>query len=124
MVYDDENIFAKIINKKLKTEIIMESEHTIAFNDIAPQAPIHILIIPKGKYIKYDEFINKASKEEIHDFFMLINRLVKINKIEDTGYRLISNAGKNANQEVPHLHFHLLAGKNLGKMKKLFNLIN
>ena len=116
MVYDDENIFAKIINKKLKTEIILESEHAIAFNDIAPQAPTHILIIPKGKYIKYDEFINKASKEEIHDFFMLINRLVKINNLEDTGYRLISNAGKNANQEVPHLHFHLLAGKNLGKM--------
>jgi len=116
MVYDDENIFAKIINKKIKTEIIMESEHTIAFNDIAPQAPIHILIIPKGKYIKYDEFINTASKEEIHDFFTLINKLVKINKLENTGYRLISNAGKNANQEVPHLHFHLLAGKNLGKM--------
>ena len=116
MVYDDENIFAKIINKKLKTEIILESEHAIAFNDIAPQAPTHILIIPKGKYIKYDEFINKASKEEIHDFFILINRLVKINNLEDTGYRLISNAGKNANQEVPHLHFHLLAGKNLGKM--------
>ena len=116
MVYDDENIFAKIINKKFKTEVIIESEHAIAFNDIAPQAPIHILIIPKGKYIKYDEFINKASKEEIHDFFTLINKLVKINKLENTGYRLISNAGKNANQEVPHLHFHLLAGKNLGKM--------
>ena len=116
MVYNDENIFAKIIDKKLKTEIIVENEHALAFNDIAPQAPIHILIIPKGRYVKYDEFINKASKEEIYDFFMLINKVVKINKLEDTGYRLISNAGKNANQEVPHLHFHLLAGKNLGKM--------
>ena len=116
MVYNDENIFAKIIDKKLKTEIIVENEHAIAFKDIAPQAPIHILVIPKGKYIKYDEFINKASKEEIYDLFMLINKVVKINKLEDTGYRLISNAGKNANQEVPHLHFHLLAGKNLGKM--------
>ena len=116
MVYNDENIFAKIIDKKLKTEIIVENEHALAFNDIAPQAPIHILIIPKGRYVKYDEFINKASKEEIYDFFMLINKLVKINKLEDAGYRLISNAGKNANQEVPHLHFHLLAGKNLGKM--------
>ena len=116
MVYDDENIFAKIIDKKLKTEIIVENENALAFNDIAPQAPIHILIIPKGRYVKYDEFINKASKEEIYDFFMLINKVVKINKLEDTGYRLISNAGKNANQEVPHLHFHLLAGKNLGKM--------
>ena len=69
MVYDDENIFAKIINKKLSTKIVMESEHAIAFNDIAPQAPIHILIIPKGKYIKYDDFLNKASKEEIYDFW-------------------------------------------------------
>ncbi len=116
MVYDDDNIFAKIINKKLSTEIIMESEYAIAFNDIAPQAPIHILIIPKGKYIKYDDFLNKASKEEIYDFFMLVNRLVKTNDLVDSGYRLISNAGKNGNQEVPHLHFHLLAGQNLGKM--------
>ena len=116
MIYDDDNIFANIINKKLTTDIIMENKHAIAFNDIAPQAQIHILIIPKGKYIKYDDFLNKASKEEIYDFFMLINRLVKINKLEDTGYRLITNAGKNGNQEVPHLHFHLLAGQNLGKM--------
>ena len=114
--YDDDNIFANIINKKLPTEIIMESEHSIAFNDIAPQAPIHILVIPKGKYIKYDDFLNKASKEEIYDFFKLINGLIKINNLENLGYRLISNAGKNGNQEVPHLHFHLLAGKNLGKM--------
>ena len=116
MVYNDENIFAKIIDKKLKTEIIVENEHALAFNDIAPQAPIHILIIPKGRYVNYDDFINKASKEEIYKFFMLINKLVKINKLEDSGYRLITNAGKNANQEVPHLHFHLLAGKNLGRM--------
>ena len=116
MVYNDDNIFAKIINKKISTEIIIESEYAIAFNDIAPQAPIHILIVPKGKYTKYDDFLSKASKEEINDFFMLINRLVKIKNLEDTGYRLISNAGKNANQEVPHLHFHLLAGKNLGRM--------
>ena len=116
MIYDDNNIFANIINKKVSTDIIMESEYAIAFNDIAPQAPIHILIIPKGKYIKYDDFLNKASKEEIYDFFMLVNQLVKTNDLEDSGYRLISNAGKNGNQEVPHLHFHLLAGQNLGKM--------
>ena len=116
MIYDDNNIFANIINKKVSTDIIMESEYAIAFNDIAPQAPIHILIIPKGKYTKYDDFLNKASKEEIYDFFMLVNQLVKTNDLEDSGYRLISNAGKNGNQEVPHLHFHLLAGQNLGKM--------
>ena len=116
MTYNDNNIFAQIINKKLPSEVILENKYAIAFYDIAPQAPIHILIIPKGKYIKYDDFINKASKEEIYNFFMLINQLVKNYNLEDAGYRLISNAGKNANQEVPHLHFHLLAGQNLGKM--------
>ena len=116
MAYNDDNIFAKILNKKLSTEIILENEHAIAFNDIVPQAPIHVLIIPKGKYIKYDDFLNKASQEEIYHFFMLINQLVKDYNLEKTGYRLISNAGRHGNQEVPHLHFHLLAGKNLGKM--------
>ena len=116
MDYDDNNIFAKLLNNKLLTDIILENEHAIAFHDIAPQAPVHILIIPKGKFIKYDDFLNKASKDEIYYFFDLINQLVKVYDLENTGYRLISNAGKNANQEVPHLHFHLLAGKNLGKM--------
>ena len=116
MLYNDDNIFAKILNKKLSTDIILENEHAIAFHDIAPQAPIHILIIPKGKYVKYDDFLNKASKDEIYHFFKLINLLVKYYDLENKGYRLITNAGRNANQEVPHLHFHLLAGKNLGKM--------
>ena len=116
MIYDDNNIFAKIINKNLPTEILIESQHAIAFNDINPQAPIHILIIPKGKYIKYDDFLKRASKDEIYHFFELINQLVKDYDLENTGYRLITNAGRNANQEVPHLHFHLLAGRNLGKM--------
>ena len=116
MAYKDDNIFAQILNKQLSTEIILENEHAIAFNDIAPQAPIHILIIPKGKYIKYDDFLNKASKEEIYEFFTLVNQLIKDNNLEKTGYRLTTNAGKHGNQEVPHLHFHLLAGKNLGKM--------
>ena len=116
MTYNDDNIFAKILNKKLATDIILENEHAIAFNDIVPQAPIHILIIPKGKYVKYDDFLKKASKDEIYHFFKLISQLVKEYDLERTGYRLITNAGRNANQEVPHLHFHLLAGKNLGKM--------
>ena len=116
MTYNDDNIFAKILDKKLSTDIILENEHAISFYDIAPQAPIHILIIPKGKYIKYDDFLNKASKDEIYHFFKLINQLVKDYDLENIGYRLITNAGRDANQEVPHLHFHLLAGKNLGKM--------
>ena len=116
MTYNNDNIFAKILNKNLSTDIILENEHAIAFHDIAPQAPIHILIIPKGKYVKYDDFLDKASKDEIYNFFKLINQLAKDYDLENTGYRLITNAGRNANQEVPHLHFHLIAGKNLGKM--------
>jgi len=116
MTYNDNNIFAKILNKKLSTDIILENEHAIAFHDIVPQSPIHILIIPKGKYIKYDDFLNEASRDEIYNFFKLINQLVKNYNLEKTGYRLITNAGRDANQEVPHLHFHLLAGKNLGRM--------
>ena len=116
MLYNDYNIFAQILNKKLSTKIILENEHAIAFNDIAPQAPIHILIIPKGKYIKYDDFLNKASKIEIYKFFVLIHQLIKDYNLEKKGYRLITNAGKHGNQEVPHFHFHLLAGQNLGKM--------
>ena len=116
MAYNDDNIFAKILNKKLSTEIILENDYAIAFNDIIPQAPIHILIIPKGKYIKYDDFLNKATKEEIYQFFMLINQLVNDYNLEKTGYRLITNAGKHANQEVPHLHFHLFGGEKVGKM--------
>ena len=116
MDYNDDNIFAKILDNRLSTKILLENEYAVAFNDIAPQAPIHILIIPKGKYIKYDDFINQATKKEILHFFTLINQLIKHYDLEETGYRLITNAGKNGNQEVPHLHFHLLAGQNLGKM--------
>ena len=106
----------KYLIKSCQLILFWRTNHAIAFHDIAPQAPIHILIIPKGKYVKYDDFLNKASKDEIYHFFKLINQLVKDYDLENTGYRLITNAGRNANQEVPHLHFHLLAGKNLGKM--------
>ena len=117
MTYNDSNIFAQIIDKKLPTEIILENEYAIAFNDIAPQAPIHILIIPKGKYIKYDDFINKASKEEIYNFFMLINQLVKDYNLANAGYRLITNSGEDGGQEVPHFHIHILAGEKIGRLR-------
>ena len=83
MTYNDDNIFGQILNKKIPTKIILENKYAIAFNDIAPQAPIHILVIPKGKYIKYDEFLNKASKAEILHFFTLINQLIKDYSLEN-----------------------------------------
>ena len=116
MFYDEENVFAKILKKDIPTEIILENKYSIAFKDIVPRAPKHFLIIPKGKYIKYDDFLNNASKDEIYYLFSLINELVIKFELQDTGYRIITNAGKDANQEVPHLHFHLLAGRNLGPM--------
>ncbi len=116
MEYDHHNVFAKIIRKEIPCDIIKENKHAIAFKDIAPRAPIHLLIIPKKEYVNYNEFLNKASEEEILDFFRLINELISEFKLDDPGYRLIVNTGENGNQEVKHLHFHLLGGKNLGQM--------
>ena len=116
MKYDDNNIFAKILRKEIPTEIILENEYAISFKDISPRAPIHILVIPKKKYLKYDDFLQNASKDEILHFFKLLNDLISKFNLENSGYRLITNAGDDANQEVPHLHFHLLGGHNLGPM--------
>ena len=116
MKYDDNNVFAKILRKELPTEIILENEYAIAFKDIAPRAPIHILVIPKEKYLKYDDFLDKASKNEIFYLFELINNLINKFNLSETGYRIVTNGGDDGNQEVPHLHFHLLGGQNLGPM--------
>lgn len=116
MKYDDSNIFAKILRKEIPTEITLENEYAISFKDISPRAPVHILVIPKKKYIKYDDFIRNASQEEIFLFFKLLNDLITKFNLEHTGYRLITNGGEDANQEVLHLHFHLLGGHNLGPM--------
>lgn len=114
MSYDTNNVFAKILRKEIPCNPVTETPHTLAFNDISPQAPIHILIIPKGAYITYDDFIKNASSEEILDFNQTIATLIRYKELEKTGYRLISNAGEHGLQEVPHFHMHLLAGRLLG----------
>ncbi len=116
MNYDENNIFAKIIRKEIPCELVGENSTTIAFNDISPRAPIHILIIPKNNYLNYHDFISLAEKEELINLHQLINKIIKEKKLENDGYRLITNTGINGNQEVKHLHFHLLGGKNLGIM--------
>ena len=116
MTYDKNNIFAKILRKEVPCNIIDENENALAFNDISPRAPIHILIIPKKAYQNFNEFISFATKDEIIDFYKLINKIISENKLSDDGYRIIANNGRNANQEVKHLHYHLLGGKNLGLM--------
>ena len=118
--YDNQNIFAKILRGDIPCEKIYEDEYVLSFKDVNPQAPSHILIIHKGAYTDINDFIENASNEEIIGFNKAIPAVAHQLGISETsggkGYRLISNAGKNANQEVPHLHFHLLAGKNLGTM--------
>ncbi len=110
-LYDENNVFAKIIRKELACEYVYEDENNIAFKDIAPVAPLHILIIPKGKYIDYDDFIYRASAQEVLSFFQAVR---KIGKSAERGYRIVSNCGRDANQLVLHFHVHLLAGDNLG----------
>ena len=119
MDYNDDNIFAKILKKKLPTEIILENKHAIAFNDIAPQAPIHILIIPKGKYINLDDFNKNASKDEIIGLIngiSIVAEKLGISSEKGNGYRTLANINEDGGQEVPHLHFHLFGGEKVGKM--------
>lgn len=118
--YDDQNIFARILRGEIPNDTVLETQHSLAFNDIAPQAPVHVLVIPKGPYVCYDHFALAASDAEIVDFHRTIGRLCQIKGLQPgeggTGFRLISNAGENGVQEVPHLHVHILGGRNLGRM--------
>lgn len=118
--YDDQNIFAKILRGEIPNKTVMETEHSLAFEDIAPQAPKHVLVIPKGAYVTYDHFTSEASDAEILDFMRTVSAVCKqiatIPGDGDDGYRVISNAGKDSMQEVPHLHFHILAGRILGPL--------
>ena len=117
--YDETNIFAKIIKGEAKAEIVFENKYVICFNDIFPKAPVHILIIPKGKYLDLEDFSSNSNNEEKIAVFNAFSHIIKKFNIKETGYRLISNAGKHGRQEVPHLHFHLIGGKDIGIMLSL-----
>ena len=118
--YDPENIFAKILRGEIPNQTVLETEHSLAFRDIYPQAPEHVLIIPKGAYVNFDHFAAEASEVEIVDFTRTIRAVTETLGVEPgsegAGYRLLSNAGEDAIQEVPHLHVHVVAGRNLGRM--------
>ena len=113
--YDNDNIFSKILNKTIPSKKIYEDDKVLAFEDINPQAPIHVLVIPKEKFCSLNDFCLNASNETISDFIRSIEKIAKILKLSN-GYRIISNIGKEGGQEVPHLHFHILGGKQLGKI--------
>ncbi|MEM8872420.1 MAG: histidine triad nucleotide-binding protein [Pseudomonadota bacterium] len=118
--YDDQNIFAKILRGEVPNKTVLETEHCLAFEDIAPQAPVHVLVIPRGAYVNYDHFAADASDQEIADFTRTVGRISRDMKVAPgaggSGYRLISNAGEDAVQEVPHFHVHLLGGRMLGRI--------
>ena len=118
--YDETNIFARVLRGEIPCEKLLETEHSLAFRDIAPQAPHHLLVIPKGPYVTFDHFALVASAAEQADFVNAIGQVCAQLGIQPgeggNGYRLISNAGADGLQEVPHLHVHILAGRVLGRL--------
>ena len=114
--YDKQNIFAKILRSEIPCNKILENEYALAFSDINPQSPIHILIIPKNAYLNFYDFMENASIKEVELLWKLVNDVIKLSKISKKGFRVISNSGDDGNQDVPHFHVHVLGGKNLGRM--------
>ena len=114
--YDSENIFAKILRGELPCEKVYEDDHALAFHDINPQAPVHILVIPKGAYVSWDDFSASASEAEIAGFVRAVGHVAREQGLVVRGYRLLGNVGRNGGQEVPHLHVHLFGGGPLGPM--------
>ena len=114
--YEPDNIFAKILRGEIPAKTVMETEHSLAFHDINPLAPIHVLVIPKGAFVSWDDFAAKASDAEIADFTRTIGKVAAAVGADAQGYRVLSNVGKRGGQEVPHLHVHLFGGAPLGPM--------
>ena len=114
--YDDGNVFARILRGEIPTEPVLETEHSLAFPDLTPQAPVHVLVIPRGPYVAWDHFAAEASEAEIADYTRAIGRVCATTGVGEGGYRLITNAGSDAGQEVPHLHVHVVGGRPLGRM--------
>lgn len=109
--YDENNIFARVLRGEIPCKRVHETPHALAFHDINPQAPIHVLVIPKGPYRSWADFSATASEAEIAGFVRAVGEVAKLLGLEEPGYRLLANAGVNAHQEVPHLHVHIFGGR-------------
>lgn len=116
MNYNKENIFAKIIRGEIKANKIYEDENIMAFHDIAPAAPVHVLVIPKKDYINFIDFSIRASSQEVADFFTKVREIAQNLSLEKSGFRIICNNGNDASQSVPHFHIHILGKKKLGPL--------
>jgi histidine triad (HIT) family protein len=121
--YDDQNVFARILRGEIPCAKVHETEHSLAFKDINPQAPIHVLVIPKGPYVNADHFAAEASDAEMADFTRAVGQVARLvgcaESVGGNGFRILSNAGPDAHQEVPHLHVHVFGGRFLGRMIKV-----
>ena len=118
MSYDDSNIFARIIRGEIPCDKVYEDDHVLAFRDINPQTPTHILVVPKGPYVSFTDFSQSASPEEITAFVRAAGRIASEAGLDEPGYRILANHGADAHQEVPHFHLHIFGGKDLGRMIK------
>jgi histidine triad (HIT) family protein len=114
--YDDQNIFAKILRGEIPSSRVYEDDYAIAFHDIAPQAPTHLLVIPKGAYVSWDDFSARGTDAEIAGFIRAVGTVARAAGLVEPGYRLLANTGQHGGQEVPHLHVHLFGGTPLGPM--------
>jgi histidine triad (HIT) family protein len=118
MAYDDSNIFAKILRGEIPCDKVYEDDFALAFRDINPQTPTHVLVIPKGAYVSFDDFSQDAPAEEIAGFFRAAGKIARDLGAVEGGYRILANNGPDAHQEVAHFHLHIFAGQNLGRMIK------
>ena len=118
MAYDDSNIFARILRGEIPCQKVYEDEHALAFRDINPLAPTHILVVPKGRWVSMADFGQSASPEEVAGFFRAVTLTAAQLGLDASGYRILANHGADANQEVPHFHVHIFGGRQLGPMLK------
>ena len=116
MAYDPANVFARILRGEIPSKRVFENDHALAFHDITPQAPVHVLVIPKGAYTDWPDFAARATEAEITGFTRAIATTAKLLGLEAGGYRVLSNIGADGGQEVPHLHVHIFGGRRLGRM--------
>lgn len=115
-MYDKDNVFAKILRGEIPNDTVYEDDYVLAFNDIGAQAPVHVLVIPKGAYESMDDFSASAKPEELAGFFSAVGKIARDLGVAESGYRLIANHGADSHQEVPHFHMHILGGRALGPM--------
>ena len=115
-VYDDNNVFARILRGEIPSKKVYENEWAFAFHDINPQAPVHVLVIPRGRYCSFADFSAGASDAEIAGFTRAVGEVARMLGLEQSGYRILANMGEHAGQEVPHFHVHIFGGRPLGRM--------